>query len=99
VSSRDEYRESGLMNELLTENVSVVTTLVNAVMTEDGQMAEIPHTVEGILIDYDVDFIMLADKNGVPELISRPHVVTIKVIDTMEEHMQDPARPKDDKLN
>lgn len=50
--------DNGMMNAFLTEFVTVFISGADAsVSTEDGQVADVPMVLEGILLDHDYDYI------------------------------------------
>lgn len=89
-----------LLQEFLSELVAVTTTINNAVMTETGDMAEIPVVLEGTLLDFDEDYLLIGGHPGEsPKLISRSHVLAVEVVDQFEEVMRDPNKPPAGDMN
>lgn len=89
-----------LLADLLTEEVSIVTDMHSAVMTEGGDLAEVPFMVEGMFVDYDDKYLLIAsNEHSPPELVNRDRVVSIKVVDKLDEIMSDPSKPSKGSLN
>lgn len=88
-------RRRYLLTDLVSETVSIMLTSKNAVLLDNGEVAEVPVVLEGIFIDFDDDFLLLGyDGAEAPELVDRRRIVTIKIADKFSEVMTDPSKPK-----
>lgn len=80
-----------LLTDFLTFNVVIATDMRQSVQMANGDIAEIPLVVEGVLLDFDKDFILLganSDPDDV-ELLNRDMIVSIKPVDLMKQEMDD----------
>lgn len=85
-----------LLRHLLNEHVAVLTTSKTLLATESGEYVEAPYTVEGLLIDYDEDYLLIGEP---PEIVNREQIVSIKLIDPIASAMDDGDRPKPSEMN
>lgn len=84
-----------LLGDFISEQVNIMLTSKNAVMLDNGEIAEVAVIIEGFLIDFDDDFLLLGYEGAdAPELVDRRRVVTIKLADRYAEVMTDPTKPK-----
>lgn len=89
-----------LLQDFLGDEVSVLTDMKSAVETPDGNVAEIPLIIEGIILDYDEEYLLIGStESSTPELIHRDHIVNIKIIDHVLEELRDPSRPDKKDMN
>lgn len=90
-----------LLRDFISERVSVVTGLKTAIMTDGGEVAEIPLICDGVLVDYDDVFLMLEDVDKqLPSLVRIDQVVKLELADAVEAAaiMDMPGRPKKDDM-
>ena len=78
-----------LLNDFVTSSVIIATDLRQSVQLANGEIHEVPLVVEGILLDFDKDFLLIGSNSNPEdvELINRQMVVSIKPIDLMAEEM------------
>jgi hypothetical protein len=89
-----------LLNEFLGEEVIIMTDMITAVETPSGELAEIPLVIEGILTDYDEEFVLIsATGTTIPELIRKTKIVNLRISDNIQQVMDDPGRPPKDGMN
>lgn len=92
-------KPSNLLTQLLTETVIVyLANLVTTVSMEDGSMVEHPMIVDGILMDFDSDFILL-DINGSVSVINIDSIAKIDLLDAASVAMGDVDRPDRGSMN
>lgn len=86
--------KSMLLSDFVTEAVQVTTDISTVAYNEAGEMIEVPLAVEGILVDFDDEFILMGSEGDeLPELINRNHVVAVRLIDRISVMMSDPNKP------
>lgn len=91
-----------LLLDFLGEAVSVVTDATSDMLHETSEGLEplsITYVAEGVLLDYDDDFLLLGDERNItpPELVNRNRVVSVKLTDKLESVLKD--RPPIDELS
>lgn len=88
-----------LLVQFLNEHVNITLDSKTAIQMESGEVVEVQMVVDGVLLDFDDEFILLGQegKDGV-ELISRQLVLGMKVVDLIET-MMDPSKPSRDDMN
>jgi hypothetical protein len=89
-----------LLDDFLGEEVVITTTLMAAVQTENGDMAEVPHGIEGVLVDFDDEFILVGSNfQATPQIVNRYYVLSVSLVDQTSEVMFDPSKPKITDMN
>jgi hypothetical protein len=85
VKKKTTSDSSGLLKEFLGEAVIVVMTGMDAEVVHEDGSAIMPTAVEGILWDYDKNFIMLGDEYKTTfSLLSLKHIGKIDMSDAVE---------------
>ena len=89
-----------LLVQFLNEHVNITLDSKTAIQMESGEVVEVQMVTEGIILDYDDDFVLLGQlgKDGV-ELISRQLVLGVKIVDLNEALTNDPDRPDRENMN
>lgn len=89
-----------LLVQFLNEHVNITLDSKTAIQMESGEVVEVQMVVDGVLLDFDDEFILLGQegKDGV-ELISRQLVLGMKVVDLSEALVNDPDRPDRENMN
>lgn len=96
---------TNLPGNLLDNFISEVVTIYlsegsTSVQTQDGDVAEIPLVVEGVLWDYDYDFLLVGDEQKVTfSLVNREFVIKVDLLDRKMEAMLDPSKPDTESMN
>lgn len=92
--------KSALLDEFLKEQVYVTTDLLSVVHLPDGELVQAPLVIEGIILDYDADFLLLGHigKDTI-ELIKRANVVGVKQTSQAQEILDDPSTPRIGDMN
>jgi hypothetical protein len=101
-AARGSTSSSGsLLDEFLTEYcVFYCTEPITTIQTSEGELAEVPLVVEGVLWDYDPDFLLVGDEAKLSfSILSRKYIAKIDIIDKRSEAMMDPNRPAKDSMN
>lgn len=93
--------DNGMMNAFLTEFVTVFISGADAsVSTEDGQVADVPMVLEGILLDHDYDYILIeAEDKSMLSLINKDNIVRIDLIDKAAAEMNSVFKPDKDAMS
>lgn len=87
--------KSALLDQFLNERVYITTDLHSAVQMPEGEMVEAPLIIEGIILDYDSEFLLLGQMGRDSlEVIRRDRVIGIKQISDTQEVFDDPERPE-----
>ena len=95
-------KRSSLLDEFLTERISVLTNVNQTVQLEDNQVADVPLILTGILVDYDEEFLLIAQEDSVeslPELISRAQVISVRIEVDNVTLVADPNTPQKKDMN
>lgn len=89
-----------LLTGFLTDKLHVTTKLKSTVQLNDGEFAEVPLILEGFLLDFDEDFIMMGqtETDGL-ELVARDSIAFIKQVVPEEQVMNDPNRPPREEMS
>jgi len=92
---------TNLLNQFLTE--FVVIYLIEAktpTQTEGGEYIEVPMIVEGVVWDYDEDWLLLGDDRKVQfTLINRDLIAKMDIVDREAELLNDPNKPEIENMN
>ena len=84
-----------MFDRFLSEHILVyITGVDSSISTEDGQVADVPMLVEGILYDHDYDCILIGseDKSQL-SIINKEYIVRIDLIDKASAEMGNPLKP------
>lgn len=89
-----------LLLDLLAEDVAVYTTQRISVQTESGEMAEIPHILEGVFVDFDEEWVLIDRPEGVT-LVNRDRIIDISRVSNsaVVAAMDDPGKPDKGSMN
>jgi hypothetical protein len=80
-----------LLNDLITFEVVLTTNLKQTIQLANGEVTEVSLIVEGILLDYDREYLLMCsvfDPEDL-ELIQKAVVVSIKRVDKHKQKMDD----------
>ena len=89
-----------VLREFLGEDVVVLTTTLTATTSAEGELLELPVIVEGNLVDYSEDWVLVAlPGSGRPKAVNRDHVVSIELYDETMDSLLDPNRPEIKDMN
>jgi hypothetical protein len=92
--------KSQLLDQLLNERVYITTDLTSAIQMPEGELVEAPLIVEGVILDYDCEFLLVGQLGRDSlELIRRDRVVGVKQISEDQEIFDDPNRPDRGEMN
>lgn len=84
--------DSKYLNETINDHVKITTSGRTLIQTRAGELIEIPHIIEGMLIDYDELFLIVVQNNQDRlTKIARGKVVTIEPYEP-----QQPVEPEAD---
>lgn len=93
-------KKSILLDEFLNELCQINTGATAAIQTPDGEVVEVPMMIEGTLLDYDSEFLLVGQSGrDALELVRRESVIGIKQISENEQIMELGPRPPDEELN
>ncbi len=93
-------KKPSLLKEFLSERVNILTNVLQTVQMDNGELAEMPLILEGIFIDFDNDWVLLAADEGVPpELVARKEIVSIRIVDLLAEATQSIESPQKKDMN
>jgi hypothetical protein len=82
-------KKSSLLKEFLSERVVLLTNVLQSIQLDDGQLGEMPLILEGIFVDFDNDWVLLAaDEGSPPELVAIREIVSIRIVDLLAEVSQ-----------
>jgi hypothetical protein len=92
-------KKSALLDQFYNEKVLITTDISNTIQLPEGELAEVPLMLEGMLLDYDADFLLIgAEGRDAIELIRRDNVISIKQVNAEMEVLNN-FRPGDEELN
>jgi hypothetical protein len=89
-----------LLVQFLNEHVNITLDSKTAIQMESGEVVEVSMIADGVMLDFDDDFVLLGQegKDSV-ELISRQLVLGVKTVDVSDITMNDPDRPDRENMN
>lgn len=84
-----------LLSDFLGENVYVLTDSKTAVSTQDGDIAELTLTIEGVMLDFDDQWVILNTSEGGHELIRKDCIVSVRVANATDNVLADAPDRRD----
>jgi len=86
--------KTSLLTQFLTEHINITLDSKTTIQMETGEVVDVQMLVDGILVDFDDEFLMLGQegKDGV-ELIKRDLVLGVRIVDPNEIIMNDASKP------
>lgn len=98
---RGQSANTNLLTQFLTEFMVIyLSDAKTTIQSESGELAEIPLIVEGVLWDFDSEYLLIGDDRKVQfSLINRDLIAKIDIVDRTADVMNDPSRPSTEDMN
>jgi hypothetical protein len=88
-----------MLKEFLNEYVTIFMTGLNTqAQSAEGDLLDVPMVAEGLLVDYDINYLMISDAGGtIYSLINHDCIGKIDIGEPVMEF--DPSMPKKKEMN
>jgi hypothetical protein len=99
--STSSSAKRSLLDEFLTEYcIFYLIEAQSSIQSESGEVIDVPYTVDGILWDYDDDWMIISDDQQVNfSLLRKKSVAKIDIISEKTKAMSDPSKPSPQDMN